>query len=252
MEEVGEHGGPKRVGEVLVAAAGVAQLLPALPVLVDAPAGEPARRWAGLCEGADRLGIVVVFLGDTSACTGRVVTDVTHIVRDAEPERLARMVVGAELFAVGAAEAAERLGSFLAASSEVADSAGADPAGGGDGARAYLVDGLAEVVPSGGTDGTPPLSAQAAVPGPVAGPDARLRPIRVEILGLSRRVRLGGLGPIAQPGEDAPRQVPVPARRGEQPARRSTPFGPTPHPRGCSSSSGALGDLRAPVRGRRR
>ncbi len=178
--------------------------LPALLVFVDAPSGESDRRWAGLCEGADRLGIAVVFLGDTAAATARVATDATHIVVDAKPERLARMIIGAELFALGAEEAAELLGSVFAASAEVAGSVtadricaervGADPAGGRDGALARLADGLAdpdglaELLPLGRPDGAPTPTDRAPMPGPepVEGPDARLRPIRVEILGPAR------------------------------------------------------------------
>jgi len=161
--------------------------LPVLLVLADAPRGEAYGRWAGLCEGSGRLGIAIVFLADTAVGSAgvvgsaRVVTDAARRVIDAEPERLGRMLAGAELFALGAGEAVDVLGAVFAADSEE---------------RRDLdrpAEGLAEVVRLGGSDATPQLAAPSAGRWPHLGkePDARLRPIRVEVLG-PLRITVGG------------------------------------------------------------
>jgi len=164
--------------------------LPVLLVLTDAPRGEAYGRWAGLCEGSGRLGIAVVCLADTavggSGVVGgaRVVTDADRKVVDAEPERLGRMLVGAELFALGAGEAVDVLGAVFAAASEEGDHQGAARSE-EDRDLARPAEGLAEVVRLGGSDATPQLAAPSAErwPEPGGRPDAHSSPIRVEVLG---------------------------------------------------------------------
>ncbi|MDA8310153.1 MAG: BTAD domain-containing putative transcriptional regulator [Actinomycetota bacterium] len=144
--------------------------LPALLVLADAPAGDPAGRWAGLCAGADRLGIALVFLGDTPAASGRLLTNAARTVIEADPPRLAGVLVGVELFGVCAEEAAELLGPVLGA--EDLDVRRGHPDGVGTGST--VAQPGRDIVP-----GEP-------WPEPAASGDAALRPIRVEILGPPR------------------------------------------------------------------
>ncbi len=87
--------------------------LPLILVVADAP---PASRRDGgrrCCAGTARLGIVVVFLGDTPAGTGRLATDLARTVTDAVPPWLAAVFAGAELFGLGAEEAVELLRSVF-------------------------------------------------------------------------------------------------------------------------------------------
>ena len=177
--------------------------LPALLVLTDAPTGESAGRWAALRAGTARLGIAVVFLGDTPAGTARIVTDAARTVTDAEPSDLAGMLVGVEQFGLGAGEAVELLGSVFDANRLVTDDLVTDNLGtdnlGTDDVHARYADrhggdvagpaeALTRVIPLDGTDKTPLPTSEAAVPWPEppATVDAAVRPIRVEILGPPR------------------------------------------------------------------
>ncbi len=167
--------------------------LPVLLVLTDAPTGESARRWAALRAGTARLGIAVVFLGDTPAGTARIVTDAARAVTDAEPSDLAGMLVGVEQFGLGAGEAVELLGSVFEANRLVTDDLVTDNgharyADRHDGEVAGQTEALTRVIPLDGTDKTPLPTSEAAVPWPEppATADAAVCPLRVEILGPPR------------------------------------------------------------------
>jgi hypothetical protein len=194
--------------------------LPALLVLADAPPGESAGRWAALCSGTEHLDIAVVFLGDSPAASGRVVTDLTRKVIDAEPQQLAVLIGGTELFGLDAGEAVELLGSVIDAGDPDTHSHHADDVSAAvSGAHANDVAGKAEEPTGVG----PPGRGQ---PGPVAAgrnrPLARVghRDRRCVAPAANRdpgatpghRGGHGGVDRAAQPGEDVARLVPVPAR----------------------------------------
>ncbi|MDA8289136.1 MAG: BTAD domain-containing putative transcriptional regulator [Actinomycetota bacterium] len=162
--------------------------LPLLLVVADAPPGESAGRWTALCAGAARLGIAVVFLGDTPAATGRLATDLARTVTDAAPPRLAAVFAGAELFGLGAEEAVELLGSVFDASNLDAINIGANRADGRDCDEPGQAEALTRVIPLDNTDEAPLPTPEAAVPWPelASAAEAAVRPLRVEILGPPR------------------------------------------------------------------
>ena len=83
--------------------------LPALLVLLDEPPNESLGRWSALLDGAPRLGIAILFLGDNPAATGRIVLDAERTVVTTEPFGLAERVGGVVLFGLEAGEAVELL-----------------------------------------------------------------------------------------------------------------------------------------------
>ena len=95
--------------------------LPVLVVILDVVPDDSAGRWAALLAGTCRLGIAVVFLADSPAATGRLVTDARRTVSDADPAALAERLGGTQLFGLRAGEAVELL-SAVAGNHAVADS----------------------------------------------------------------------------------------------------------------------------------
>jgi len=89
--------------------------LPLLLVICDPPPPETAGRWAALAATGARLGIAIIFLGDSEAATGRLVADPARHVTEAMPASLGETLVGAELFGMQADEAVELLGALVEA-----------------------------------------------------------------------------------------------------------------------------------------
>ena len=162
--------------------------LPLLLVVASAPPGESAGRWTALCAGTARLGIAVVFLGDTPAGTGRLATDLARTVTDAALPRLATVFAGAELFGLGAEEAVELLRSVFDANNLDANNIGANRADGRDCDEPGQAEALTRVIPLDNTDETPLPTPEPAVPWPelASAAEAAVRPLRVEILGPPR------------------------------------------------------------------
>lgn len=98
--------------------------LPLLVAVVDDLPQESLGRWVALLTTAVRVGIAVVFLGDTSAATGRLVTDPGRTVTDAHPPGLAERLGCLQLFGLRADEAVELLG--VASDSHTHEDAGLD------------------------------------------------------------------------------------------------------------------------------
>jgi DNA-binding SARP family transcriptional activator len=84
--------------------------LPLLVVLLDDVHDDSIGRWAALVGGSARLGIAVVFLGDSPAAIGRLSADASRTVTHADPPALAEHLAGAQLFGLRADEAVELLG----------------------------------------------------------------------------------------------------------------------------------------------
>ena len=82
--------------------------LPALLVLADPPPADSAGRWAALAAAGERLGIAIVYLGDTPAAAGTLASDERRWVT-AVPDHLADRLSGAELYGLAAGEATELL-----------------------------------------------------------------------------------------------------------------------------------------------
>ena len=84
--------------------------LPLLVVLLDDVHDDSIGRWAALVGGSARLGIAVVFLGDSPAAIGRLSADASRTVTHADPPALAEHLAGAQLFGLRADEAVELRG----------------------------------------------------------------------------------------------------------------------------------------------
>ncbi|MGH9089160.1 MAG: LysM peptidoglycan-binding domain-containing protein, partial [Acidimicrobiales bacterium] len=84
--------------------------LPLLVALLDDVPDTSLGRWSALVEGSARLGIAILFLGDSPAGTGRLVSDASRAVTDAEPTALAGRLTGVQLFGLRGDEAVELLG----------------------------------------------------------------------------------------------------------------------------------------------
>ena len=82
--------------------------LPTLLVLADPPPADSAGRWGALAAAGGRLGIAIVYLGDTPAAAGTLATDERRRVT-AVPDHLADRLRGAELYGLDIAEATELL-----------------------------------------------------------------------------------------------------------------------------------------------
>jgi DNA-binding SARP family transcriptional activator len=84
--------------------------LPLLVALVADLPDESVGRWSALRDTAARLGIAVVFLGDSGAAKGRLITDAGRTVTNADPTVLACRLSALNLFGLRADEAVELLG----------------------------------------------------------------------------------------------------------------------------------------------
>jgi DNA-binding SARP family transcriptional activator len=84
--------------------------LPALLVLLDDPPSNSLGRWSALLDGAARLGIAILFLGDTPAATGHLVTDASRTVLDIDRQPLGQNLAGSQLYGLRADEAVDLLG----------------------------------------------------------------------------------------------------------------------------------------------
>ena len=150
--------------------------LPVLLALCDPPSATSAGRWAALAAGGPRLGIAVVYPGDTPAAVARLATDEARRVVVASPEPLARRLSDAELFGLSAAEAAELLDAVtesLTDEPERADEAASELDGH---AGSTALDGRPGPAAAGDGAGEPwPEPAGADAPGD--------RPIRVQLFG---------------------------------------------------------------------
>ena len=84
--------------------------LPLLAAFIDDVPESSLGRWAALLTNAPRLGIAVIFLGDSPLSTGRLVTDTSRTVTHAEPAALDDRFAGVQLFGLRGDEAVELLG----------------------------------------------------------------------------------------------------------------------------------------------
>jgi DNA-binding SARP family transcriptional activator/LysM repeat protein len=83
--------------------------LPMLVTLLDDVPDASLGRWSALVEGSARLGIAILFLGDRPAGAGRLVTDASRTVTDADPATLGHRLIGVQLFGLRGDEAVELL-----------------------------------------------------------------------------------------------------------------------------------------------
>jgi hypothetical protein len=83
--------------------------LPLLVALVDPIPADGATRWRPLNATAARLGIAIIYLGETRAASCRVSVDADEKVTDATPSGPPAGMVGGRLFGLGAQEAVEVL-----------------------------------------------------------------------------------------------------------------------------------------------
>jgi DNA-binding SARP family transcriptional activator/LysM repeat protein len=86
--------------------------LPLLATFIDDVPESSLGRWAALLTNAPRLGIAVIFLGDSPLSTGRLVTDTSRTVTHAEPAALDDRFAGVQLFGLRGDEAVELLGAI--------------------------------------------------------------------------------------------------------------------------------------------
>ncbi|MGH8995419.1 MAG: BTAD domain-containing putative transcriptional regulator, partial [Acidimicrobiales bacterium] len=84
--------------------------LPLLVAVLDEVPDASLGRWAALVETSARLGIAVVFLGDSPAGAARLVADASRTVTAVMPAGLVDRLVGARLFGLRGDEAVELLG----------------------------------------------------------------------------------------------------------------------------------------------
>jgi DNA-binding SARP family transcriptional activator len=82
---------------------------PALLVLLDELPDDAIGRWAALVDGAARLGIAVLFLGDTPAATGHLVTDASRTVTHIDRQPVSQDLSASQLYGLRAEEAVELL-----------------------------------------------------------------------------------------------------------------------------------------------
>lgn len=158
-------------------------------LMLDGVAPDARGRWAALAVGSARLGIAVVFLGDSPAATARLVTDPTRTVTGADPPLLAERLGAAQLFGLRAEEAVELLGSVIEAIRA------GDDSGGDDVGEDSESSGAATVVPLGDRGERIP-SPSDRVEGPWPETSAGVsegtpRPLAVEILGPYRITAFG-------------------------------------------------------------
>ena len=92
--------------------------LPLLVVLLDRVPAESHGRWAALLADAPRLGIAVVFLGDSPLATARMALDANGTVTALDGGGLSRLVDGATLYRLRADEATELLAAVIDANQD--------------------------------------------------------------------------------------------------------------------------------------
>lgn len=95
--------------------------LPLLVVLLDQVPAESHGRWAALLADAPRLGIAVVFLGDSPLATTRMALDANGTVTMVEGGGPSRLVDGATLYRLRADEATEVLAAVIDANQDPDD-----------------------------------------------------------------------------------------------------------------------------------
>ena len=146
--------------------------LPLLVVLLDSVPLESLGRWAALLADAPRLGIAVVFLGDSPLATARVALDTNGTAIALDGDEAARSLDGVTLYRLRAEEAAEVLGAVNDANREPDED---DP----DWAEPQ-----ASITPLyGGGESTPDEPGTAGWPEPPALAEGEDRPIVVDMLG---------------------------------------------------------------------
>jgi DNA-binding SARP family transcriptional activator len=161
--------------------------LPVLVVILDAVPDDSVGRWVALLAGASHLGIAVVFLADSPAATGRLITDARRTVSDVDPAALAERLGGAQLFGLGADEAVELLSAVADShADEVSDDEVPND-------QIEVDEPITVLHPDDLVDEPPPIPAQAGGPWPepphlVDEPD---RPIVVQVLGPYRIIAHG-------------------------------------------------------------
>ena len=87
--------------------------LPLLLVILDDVPDVSLGRWAALVGGSARLGIAMVFIGESQAATRRLYADFSRTVTHAEPPALVEQLVGTQLFGLRGDEAVELLGAVV-------------------------------------------------------------------------------------------------------------------------------------------
>lgn len=92
--------------------------LPLLVVLLDRVPAESHGRWAALLTDAPRLGIAVLFLGDSPLATTRMALDANGTVTVVDGDGQPRLLDGAALFRLRADEATELLGAVVDANQD--------------------------------------------------------------------------------------------------------------------------------------
>ena len=166
--------------------------LPLLLVICDPPPPETAGRWAALATTGARLGIAIVFLGDSDAATGRLVADPGRHVTEVDAVSLGETLAGSELFGMRADEAVELLG--VLADAQLAGEAERDygPEAATHTALEAETAGVRRLRPDVGADTSwvAPVAAVAPVElgedrcyAPAGTEDDASRPLRVQILG---------------------------------------------------------------------
>lgn len=152
--------------------------LPVLLVLADLPEAHSAGRLGALAADGARLGISLVYLGETPSASGRLVADGQRRVIEAEPAGLLARFYGSELFGLGTAEAVELLDALaesLAPEPEPAERSADDADGGAEAAH-----GPGQRAEDEGADRRPEGEAWPEIPVDETIGD---RPIRVELFG---------------------------------------------------------------------
>jgi DNA-binding SARP family transcriptional activator len=151
--------------------------LPLLVALLDDVPADSVGQWSALLNGAGRLAIAILFLGDSPCVAGHLSADASRTVTEADPPALAECLTGAQLFGLRADEAVEVLGA-VAGSHLYVDDVGDE----GDGS---FDEPIVALHPSG--DAEQPLRPTEGRPEPWPEPDlvkeGEARPIVVQILG---------------------------------------------------------------------
>jgi DNA-binding SARP family transcriptional activator len=146
--------------------------LPLLVVLLDRVSAESLGRWAALLADASRLGIAVLFLGDSPLATTRMALDANGTVTVVDGGDQSRLLDGATLYRLRADEATEILGAVVDANQ--------DPDEDDD-----VVDAQGSVTPlhPAGDDPDPVPDEPGVWPVPSDDEAGAVRPIVVEMLG---------------------------------------------------------------------
>jgi DNA-binding SARP family transcriptional activator len=88
--------------------------LPLLVALLDDVPADSVGQWSALLNGAGRLAIAIVLLGDSPCASGHLSADASRTVTEADPPALADCLSGAQLFGLRAEEAVELLDAVAA------------------------------------------------------------------------------------------------------------------------------------------